>query len=277
VDKPPRALLRAEDLSIGYSHRALLSGISLAIGAGEFVGMVGPNGGGKTTLLRTLMGLLPAIAGTVVARRPDGGPVRFGYVIQREHLDRVFPLRALDIVLMGRYARIGWLRYPGREDRRRAQQALERVGIADLAGRSFRDLSGGQQQRVIIGRALAADPDVLVLDEPTNGMDLAGEGAVMDLLSEIHRQGMTILMVSHVLSTVLNRAGRLAFVRHDRALFRVGPVEEMLRPAVLGELYDTPVHVSRVGKHLVVLREADVTERGGVAGSDGERPAGGER
>ena len=96
----------------------------------------------------------------------------------------------------------------------------------------------------------------------------------MDLLSEIHRQGMTILMVSHVLSTVMNHADRLAFVRHDRALFRVGPTEEMLRPAVLGELYETAVHVSRVGKHLVVLREADVAERSAGVGPDDQRPAG---
>ena len=273
-----RALLvRCERAAIGYGRRPLLERIDFEMPSGEFVGVVGPNGGGKTTFLRTMMGLIPPLAGTVRVRRSDGGPVRFGYVVQREHLDRVFPLRALDVVVMGRYGRLGLFRFPRGDDRGRALAAMRQVGVEDLANRPFRDLSGGQQQRTLIARALAADPDVLVLDEPTNGMDLAGEGAVMDLLSGIHRRGMTILMVSHALSTVMNYADRLAFVRHDRMLFRVGPAEEMLRPGVLGELYDTPVNVSRVGRHLVVLREADVTGRGSGADAVGERPAGGER
>lgn len=266
------SLIRCRDLGIGYGRRTLLRGLELEIASGDFLGIVGPNGGGKTTLLRTLLGLLAPQAGTVVARRADGGTLRFGYVVQREHLDRTFPLSALDVVLMGRYGRLGLLRFPHAADRRAARDAMDRVGVGDLAGRPFRDLSGGQQQRTLIARALAGEPDILVLDEPTNGMDLAGEGAVMDLLAEINRGGMTVLMVSHALSTVMNRADRLAYVRHDRGLFRLGPAADLLRPEVLGELYDTPVRVTRIGNHVVALRECDAAAPGpnDPARADGE-------
>jgi ABC-type Mn2+/Zn2+ transport system ATPase subunit len=261
-------LIRCSKIAIGHSGRVLLEGIDFVLEPGEFVGLVGPNGGGKTTLLRTVLGLIPAVRGEVVrAPSPSGGPLRFGYVIQREHLDRVFPLSLRDVVLMGRTARLGLLRFPGREDRRKVAEALERVGIAEFADRSFRDLSGGQQQRAIIARALAGEPDVLVLDEPTTGTDVAGEGAVMDLLSDLNRGGMTMLMVSHALSTVMNHASRLAFIRHDRGLFRMGSREEMLTREVLTELYEVPVHVECVGGHLVALREADVRQPG--ASKDG--------
>lgn len=251
-------LVRCLNIAIGYSGRVLLDGIDFALERGEFVGLVGPNGGGKTTLLRTVLGLIPPVRGEVVrAPSPSGGPLRFGYVIQREHLDRVFPLTLKEVVLMGRTARLGLLRFPGREDHRKVAEALERVGIADLADRPFRDLSGGQQQRAIIARALAGEPDVMVLDEPTAGTDVAGEGAVMDLLVNLNRGGMTMLMVSHALSTVMNHATRLAFIRHDRKLFRMGPRKEMLTPEILTELYETPVRVHSIGGHLVALREAD--------------------
>lgn len=256
-------LIRCSKISIGHSGRVLLEGIDFVLEPGEFVGLVGPNGGGKTTLLRTLLGLIPPVRGEVTrAPGPNGGSLRFGYVIQREHLDRVFPLSLREVVLMGRTARLGLLRFPGREDRRKVAEALERVGIAELGDRSFRDLSGGQQQRAIIARALAGEPDVLVLDEPTTGTDVAGEGAVMDLLADLHRGGMTMIMVSHALSTVMNHATRLAFIRHDRRLFRMGAPKEMLAPEVLTELYEVPVRVECVGEHLVVLRESDARQPG---------------
>jgi ABC-type Mn2+/Zn2+ transport system ATPase subunit len=261
-------LVRLDGVAVGYRGRPLLQGIDLEIRSGEFLGLVGPNGGGKTTLLRTILGLLPPIAGTLRFGRSGERPLRFGYVIQREQLDRVFPIRALDVVLMGRYARVGIGRFPKADDRRLAQEALDRVGIGHLAPRLFRDLSGGEQQRTLIARALAGEPDVLALDEPTNGMDLPGEGATMDLLSTLHAGGMTILMVSHVLSTVLNRADRLAYVSKDAGLFRAGTRDEMLREPVLEELYGIGVRVGEVGGHRVVVRAADT-----AGGSN--RPEGG--
>jgi ABC-type Mn2+/Zn2+ transport system ATPase subunit len=261
---PGELLIRLEDATLGYRGRHLFSGLRFELRRGEFLGVVGPNGGGKSTLLQTLLGLIPPLAGRIETPAAATGKLRFGYVPQREHLDRVFPLQALEVVLMGRYARVGLCRLPGRRDRERALRAMGQVGVAHLATRAFRDMSGGEQQRTLIARALAGDPDVLALDEPTNGMDLPSEGAVMDLLAGLHGEGMTILMVSHVLSTILNHADRMAYVNHDRGLFRTGSVEEMVRDEVLSELYGSPVHVARIGRHRVVLRAADAGDPSGT-------------
>lgn len=270
---PEEMLIRLEDVSLGYRDRRLFSGLHLGIRRGEFLGVVGPNGGGKTTLLKTILGLLPLPAGRLTTRRADGTPIRFGYVPQREVLDRVFPLQAREVVLMGRYARIGLCRMPGRRDRERALEAMEQVGVAHLESRLFRDLSGGEQQRTLIARALAGDPDVLALDEPTNGMDLPSEGAVMDLLTDLHGRGMTVLMVSHVLSTVMNHARRMAYVNHEGGIFRTGSMDEMVRDDVMTELYGLPVRVARIGNHRVVLRRQDAEgPPDGSGGSGGGAP-----
>lgn len=266
-------LIRLCGVAIGYRGKPLLGGIDLDLQAGDFLAVVGPNGGGKTTLLKTILGLLRPITGTLIARHPSGRGVRFGYVPQREQLDRVFPLRAREVVLMGRYALVGYCRFPGRSDRRAAHDAMERVGVGRLADRPFRDMSGGEQQKTLIARALAADPDVLALDEPTNGMDLPSEGAAMDLLRELHRGGMTLLMISHVLSTVLNHADRIAYLDKDEGVFRVGSIDEMVREDVLGELYGVPVRIGAVGDHRVVMRQADATRRNPAGGAAAGAPA----
>lgn len=253
------AIIRVDNVAMGYRGRVLLDGVDLAIRPGEFLGIVGPNGGGKTTLLKTILGLLPPLGGTVGAQRPGGGAPRFGYVVQREQLDRVFPLDAFDVALMGRYGRIGLGRRPSVRDRRGVMDAMERVGVAGLAGRPFRDLSGGEQQRVLIARALAGDPDILVLDEPTSGMDLVGEGATMDLLGALHSRGMTILMASHAISTVVDRADRLAYVDGRIGTFRVGARDEMLREDVLASLYGVSVRVVTVEGRRVVFRDASAS------------------
>src|SRR5215470_14463488 len=162
------ALLEIRDLAIGYVGRPLLSGINLSITPGDWWGVVGPNGAGKTTLMKTLLGIIPALGGTI--ERSPG--LTFGYVPQRGVIDDIFPLSALDVVVMGRYPRIGPCRRVTRADRELARHYMERVGIVHLAGKPFRSLSGGQKQRTLIARGLVREPDVLVLDEPTDGMDL---------------------------------------------------------------------------------------------------------
>lgn len=264
-------LMKLEGLGIGYHGRPLIEGINLELRQGDFLGIVGPNGGGKTTFMRTLLGLLPPVRGSLRRGAPDGGTLHFGYVIQREQLDRVFPLRAFDVVLMGRYGRLGLGRRPGREDRRRCSEAMERVGIGHLVRRLFRDLSGGEQQRTLIARALAGEPDVLALDEPTNGMDLPSEGGTMDLVAELHAQGMTIVMVSHVLYTLLNYAQSMAYVSKDDGLFRVGPMEEMLHEDVMSQLYGIPVRVCTFGHHRVVARTKDLDGSRMCCATNGER------
>jgi ABC-type Mn2+/Zn2+ transport system ATPase subunit len=232
-------LVRLAGVSIGYGGRPLLTGIDLAVGPGDFLAVVGPNGGGKTTLLRTMLGVLPPVAG----RREQSTPLRVGYVPQRDHVDALWPLTALDVVLMGRIRLAGPGRRLGPGDGDRAGAALARVGLADLAGQPFRTLSGGQRQRTLIARALAAEPELLALDEPTSGMDPAAELSAMDLLRELQRGGLAVVMVSHRLEVVANFARTLAFADQERKLWRTGPLEEMLTPAGLSALYGREVLV----------------------------------
>lgn len=242
-------LVALEGAAIGYGRRPLLSGIDLAVDAGDFLAVVGPNGGGKTTLVRTLLGAQPVLAG----RRVWPRPLRVGYVPQREHVDTAWPFTASEVVLMGRVPLVGPVRRPGRADREAAVRALERVGLAQVASLAFGELSGGQRQRTLIARALAAEPELLVLDEPTSGMDPAAELSIVEFLRGLHEGGgLAIVMVSHRLDTVASTARRLAFVDKDETLFRVGPLEEMLVPEALGQLYGRPVSVRQVDGRRIV-------------------------
>lgn len=233
-------LVALEDAAIGHGGRPILSGLSLGVRPGDFLAVVGPNGGGKTTLLRTLLGALPLVSGRLVRPRP----VRVGYVPQREHVDAIWPFTVGEVVLMGRVPALGPLRRPGPADFAEVRGALARVGIEGLAGRWYGELSGGQRQRALIARALAAGPELLALDEPTNGMDPGAELATMDLLRDLQRGGpLAIVMVSHRIEAVANHARTFAFVDKDVPLFGAGTVDEMLRPAALAALYRRPVTV----------------------------------
>lgn len=250
--RAPRAVLVAvEGAALGYGA-PLLSGVSLTVASGDFLAIVGPNGGGKTTLLRTLLGVHPVLAG----RRVQRAPLRVGYVPQRDHVDAFWPLTVAEVTMMGRCRLVPPGRRPGEVDRAAARAALERVGLGALAERAFRTLSGGQRQRTLISRALAAEPELLALDEPTSGMDPPAELDAMDVLRDLHRAGgLAVVMVSHRLEAVANYAGRLAFVDKDRGLFRVGSLEEMLTPASLGELYGRGVTVRVEGGRRYVYPE----------------------
>jgi zinc/manganese transport system ATP-binding protein len=243
------SLVALEGAAVGYGGRALLEEVDLAIAPDAFLALVGPNGGGKTTVLRSLLGALPLVGGRLVRPRP----VRVGYVPQREHVDAVWPFTAGEVALMGRIPRLGPWRRPGAEDREAVRRAMATVGVEHLVGAPYGELSGGQRQRTLIARALAAEPELLVLDEPTNGMDPAAELATMDLLDGLYRDGaLAIVMVSHRLEAVANYARDLAFVDKDQQLFRVGPLDAMLRPEALGALYGRPVAVREVDGRRVV-------------------------
>jgi ABC-type Mn2+/Zn2+ transport system ATPase subunit len=258
------ALVALEGAAIGHDGRALLSGVDLSLAPGDFLALVGPNGGGKTTLLLSLLGALPLVAGRLVRPRP----LRVGYVPQRDHVDPVWPFTAGEVTLMGRVPALGPGRRPGPADRARVREALARVGIEALAERPYGELSGGQRQRTLIARALAAEPELLALDEPTSGMDPAAELATMDLLRELHGGGaLAVVMVSHRLENVANAARTLAFVDKDRGLFREGPLEEMLRPEALGALYGRAVAVREEHGRRRVPPAPGAGERGGEGGS----------
>jgi ABC-type Mn2+/Zn2+ transport system ATPase subunit len=206
-------LIRAQALQVGYGGVALLPPISLDVGRGELWAVIGPNGAGKSTFVRTLLGL----------ERPVGGGVtlapalRLAYVPQQGALDAIFPVSVTDFVLMGRQGPGGVFGRTSAADREAAAAALAEAGAADFARRQLRDLSGGQRQRVLMARALARDADVVVLDEPTNALDLASERDVLALIEKLRarRGGAAVLMVTHLVEDALERADRALLLDRD--------------------------------------------------------------
>ena len=231
-------LLQFENVALGYGRKRILNDVTFAAARGDYLAIVGSNGGGKTTLLRALLGLLKPQSGTI--SRDEN--LHFGYVPQLQGVDEIFPLTALDVVLMGRYGRLGALHQPTKDDRERAVRVLDEVGIAHLAKHLYRDLSGGQKQRTLIARALVGEPDVLVLDEHTNDLDIAGEKAIMALLDRLHNEhNFAIVMVSHSLNAVANHCHEIGIIREGRCTF--APVGNVMNPQYLEELYGVPLRV----------------------------------
>lgn len=249
-------LVRFDDAALGYGRRTVLSGLTFTIPEGDFLGMVGPNGAGKTTILRAILRTLKPMRGSVT-HAPD---IRFGYVPQRDQVDYNFPLDVVDVVLMGRYNRIGLARRPGTRDRDLACAALDHVGILDLADQPLSLLSGGQKQRTLIARALVGEPNALVLDEPTAGMDLVSTTQILGLVRELReRDNLTVLMVSHALNEVANYVERIALVMNGG--FRIGPVDEIMTQSVLTDMYGIPVDVDSFNGHrIVVARREGITD-----------------
>ncbi|MEI6501842.1 MAG: ABC transporter ATP-binding protein [Armatimonadota bacterium] len=245
---PGQEIVAFNEVDLGYGRRTVLGNVNLVLSVGDNLAIVGPNGCGKTTLLKALLGILPPLKGQI--RRADD--VRFGYVPQRQYVDEVYPFTTLEIVLMGRYRLLGALARPANRDKRLALRCLDHVGIADLANRQYRELSGGQKQRVLIARALAGEPAVLVLDEPTNDMDLASEHAIMELVKQLREtDGITVVMVSHLLNVVANYADHLAILDHETRI--IGKLSEVLTSENLTSLYGVPVQVEMCAGQRVVL------------------------
>jgi ABC-type Mn2+/Zn2+ transport system ATPase subunit len=243
-----KPLVRFDHATLGYGRRVVLSDISFDIPRGDFLGLVGPNGAGKTTILRAMLGSLDPIRGKLEI----DPAVRVGYVPQRDSVDYSFPLTVTDVVLMGRYDRIGLGRRPTADDRKLACAALDHVGILHLADTQLTALSGGQKQRTLIARALVGEPGLLVLDEPTNGMDLVSTTQILGLVRELHdRDGLTVVMVSHALNEVANYVKRIALVLEGS--FRVGTVDEIMNVAVLSSMYGIPVEVDQFNGHRIVV------------------------
>ncbi len=224
-------LLRARGASFGYGGRTVLAGVDLEIGPGQFLGIVGPNGSGKTTLFRGILGLLRPLAGSV-----ERGVKDVGYVPQREALDALFPLRVDEVVHMGAYGRLAGLRGLRRAERELAGACLARVGMEAHARAPFSSLSGGQRQRVLLARALMVRPRLLLLDEPTSGVDRAARRAILELLRELNRQdGLAILLVSHELALLKEAVEEVLWVAEGRVQRR--PASDLLRPENLDQLF----------------------------------------
>ena len=198
----PSSLIEIKNVSFAYQKKKVLKDVNLTVSHGEFAAIVGPNGGGKTTLLKLLLGLLKPDTGTIemMGARPEKNRLKIGYMPQYSHLDLQFPVTVMDVALMGRLGKGSWGRY-SRKDRDAAAQALAQVKMDSFAKNHFNALSGGQKQRVLIARALCSEPKLLLLDEPTSNIDQESEQDLFKILEQLNHQ-MTILLVSHDLGFV---------------------------------------------------------------------------
>ncbi len=204
AEHSPNAPLSIHDMTVAYHRKPVLWDVDLDLPEGKLIGVVGPNGAGKSTLIKAVMDLVPKASGRV---RVYGKPYRknrhrVGYVPQRESVDWDFPVTALDVVAMGRYGRIGWCLPVTKKHREAAREALDRVGIAELADRQISQLSGGQQQRTFLARSLLQDADLYLMDEPFAAVDAATEKAIVRILQDLKTKGKTAVVVHHDLQTV---------------------------------------------------------------------------
>ncbi len=225
----PAALIEAEGLAAGYDGRAAISGVTFSLGAGETMALLGSNGGGKTTLLRALLGELQPLAGSLRVA------VACGSVPQTERSRLDYPVSALDVATMGTLAGLPWWRRPGRRERDAARRALQRVGLGELAGETFGRLSGGQRQRVLIARALARDARALLLDEPFSGLDRPSAERLEALIAELAAEGRALIVATHDLEQARARDLVLCLNRRQVAVGEPDSVLADLR--VLEETY----------------------------------------
>ena len=230
-------LLDIHDVTVAYHRRPVIWDIDLALHEPRLAAIVGPNGAGKSTLIKTVLGLVPMASGRVEI---FGQPVaqvrqRIGYVPQRESVDWDFPVSVLDVVLMGTYGQLGWIRRPGKAERDWARQCLDKVGLLNYERQQIGQLSGGQQQRVFLARALAQKADIYFMDEPMAGVDAATERTIFHLLQELSKAGKTIIAVHHDLRTVPQYFDYVVLL--NVRLVAAGPLETVFTPENLRKTY----------------------------------------
>ena len=230
-------LISFKGASLGYGGRAVVSGVDLIVEPGAFVGVLGPNGAGKSTILKTMLGLIPPVKGHLKRSGSSFGLPRFGYVPQKEKLDVIYPLTVREVAAMGTYRRFElFSRLRGLSHDDLVRRSLKECGALDLSERRYSDLSGGQRPRVLIARALAAEPELLVLDEPLAGIDVPTQKALLKLFSELkERKHLTMLMVSHRLQAERDLFTHIAWVQDGKADF--GPAETMLEKRHITEIF----------------------------------------
>ena len=237
-------IVELKSVSSGYGGQAVLHDVDLTINRGDFVGLLGPSGSGKTTLLRTILGAVDVYEGdvSVQGRSISEWKPRIGYVPQLETIDWNFPVTVEQVVTMGSVSRKWWLPWHEREVRDNAFEMMERLGIADLAQRHIRELSGGQQQRAFLARALVGGPRLLLLDEPTSGVDIKTRDEVMHLLDELNHQDVTVIMTTHEINAVAAHLPWVVCV--NGRIVDAGPPSRVFTPESLKRTYNADIVVT---------------------------------
>ena len=250
-------LVRFDGVTCGYDGPPVLTDVNLTIRSGAFVGIVGPSGAGKTTLLRALVGAVPRVRGRITVAGRDvgfGSTPHVGWVPQLETVDWNFPATVREVVLMGRWSARPWRAWADRSDRLLVERLLKRLGIGGLADRHIRTLSGGQQQRVFLARAMIGDPALLLLDEPTSGVDIKTRDDILHLLADLNEDGMTIVLTTHELNSVAAHLPWVVCV--NRRVVAEGDPEEIFTSAILGRTYAADLRVVRQDGTLLVADAA---------------------
>lgn len=234
----PTPLARYRDVTLSYDgNRPAAVGLTLELFEGEALALVGPNASGKSTLLKSMVGLVKPIRGElqVLSGSPRRAAREIGYMPQTDEIDPEFPISLRQVVMMGRYRRLGPLRWPGRADREAVDAAIKRVNLAEQADSRFGDLSGGQQQRGLLARALVTKPRLLLLDEPFNGLDTTSRQMLMQTLRELRREGVGIAVSTHDLELAHQVCSHVLLINHQQIAF--GPIHEALSPEHVTETF----------------------------------------
>lgn len=239
-----RLAVQVHDLTVAYYYKPVLWDIDLEVPEGVLMAVVGPNGSGKTTLIKSILGIVKPIAGSIsIFGEPYHKQRKLvAYVPQRGSVDWDFPTTAFDVVLMGTYGRLGWIRRPGAEEKRVALEAMGKVGMTAFKDRQISQLSGGQQQRVFLARALAQDASIYFMDEPFQGVDATTEVAIINLLKELRKAGKTVIVVHHDLQTVPEYFDWVTFLNVKK--IATGPVKEIFNDDNLAKTYGINYKVS---------------------------------
>ena len=229
--------LSIRNLSVAYQKKVVLENVSFSVPKGKLIGIIGPNGAGKSTLIKAILDLVPSISGdvSIFGGSYEKNRKSVGYVPQRESVDWDFPTDALDVVTMGRYGKLGWLKRPSQKDKEIARQCLEKVGMSEYSNRQISQLSGGQQQRVFLARALAQEAELYFMDEPFVGVDAATEKAIIALLNSLKNQGKTVLVVHHDLNTVKEYFDWVMLL--NVSLVDIGPTKDIFTTEALQKTY----------------------------------------
>ncbi len=253
-------ILEVHDLTVSYNKKPVLWGIDFTLPKGSLVGIIGPNGAGKSTLIKTIMGLIPSESGYVKMfdKKLDEVRGQVSYVPQRESVDWDFPASAFDVVLMGRYGKLGLFKRPRKADKEVAMECLAKVGMDAFADRQISQLSGGQQQRVFLARALAQDAELYFMDEPFAGVDASTEAAIIEILRSMTKAGKTVIVVHHDLQSAKEYFNWVLFL--NMRLVASGPTEKVFTQELLQEAYGGKLTLLAKVSELLAKQEFPVRE-----------------